>query len=271
MNFEAFQIGVYSLVMSISLSVSQVLMPSLPPPVSPSLQEPGTVESFDVVSENYNLELPQPLQEATLEAEPEPIEKVAVEIQDQEINATSEALVTVEKPIKPKIAVSTPPPAVIMEKQNENTISQPENKKAEVKKETKTPDKKPETITPKTIVSALSGSAEKLFQMANEHRAKLGLAAFEKEERICKIAEARAPQIYDEVFKNGPMHKGFKALGLPYWATENIAAYDSIEKNFSFWLRDGIHRQALEGPSKYSCVACAGSYCSQIFTSFIPK
>jgi uncharacterized protein YkwD len=107
--------------------------------------------------------------------------------------------------------------------------------------------------------------------MVNDHRSKLGLPVFEKEDRVCQMVASRAPQVYDEVFKDGPMHKGFKALNLPYWATENIAAYDSIEKNFDFWLRDDIHRKAIESAAKYSCVACSGTYCSQIFTSFVPK
>ena len=106
--------------------------------------------------------------------------------------------------------------------------------------------------------------------MVNDHRAKLGLKAFEKDDRLCKIARDRAPQVNSEL-NSGTLHKGFKDLNLPYWATENIAAYQTIEENLRFWLSDYIHKKAIEGDSKFSCLACEGSSCSQVFTSFINK
>lgn len=116
-----------------------------------------------------------------------------------------------------------------------------------------------------------SDGAEKLFAMTNEHRAKLGLPVLEKDERLCSAANQRATQIYDEIFVSGPMHKGFFALNLPYWASENIASYQSIEENFNFLVNDPPHRKAIESDNKYSCVACSGNSCSQIFSSFVTK
>jgi uncharacterized protein YkwD len=263
MHFESLTKGVYSIIVSVGVAVSSTFLPPASPPSSPALQAPS-VEAFNTPSENYNLEKPQPAtEEAKERLVPADVAIVLAPDTTPEIEkeATASPVVTVEKPIVKKIVKPTPSPSA-----SSNTKkSTEESKKVEEKTEEK------EKVTPQTIVSKLSDGAEKLFSMVNEHRSKIGLPTFEKESRVCEMVSKRAPQVYDEVFKEGPMHKGFKALNLPFWATENIAAYDTIEKNFDFWLRDDIHRRAIESAAKYSCVACSGTYCSQIFTSFIPK
>ncbi len=269
MNFETLQKGIYSLVMSVSVTLGSTLLP--PSPSSPSqnaLQDPGVIESFNVPAENsldnYNIEIPTAIASSE-ETTPSPLPEVKVlgtehKILASEIveEATKAAIVTVELPAKPqKKLVKADEKAKI-----EPKAESPKKEESEVAKET------PSSVP---VIQKLAANAEKLFEMANQHRKELGLAPFEKEEKICKIAETRAPQVHDEVFVEGPLHKGFKALNLPYWATENIAAYSTIEQNFKFWITDAIHKKAVEGPSKYSCIACSGTSCSQIFTSFIPK
>ncbi len=125
------------------------------------------------------------------------------------------------------------------------------------------------TTSPVAKVSSLN--AEKIFTMVNSHRANIGKAAFIKEDSLCRIAENRAPQIKDELYGGKKMHSGFYGLNLPYWATENIAAYSTEEQTVKWWLSDYIHKKAIESDNKYSCVACSGRYCSQVFTSFIKK
>lgn len=116
----------------------------------------------------------------------------------------------------------------------------------------------------------LSGNSQRLFDMVNDYRKTKGLPIFEKDEKICALTEKRAPQVNDEL-SSGNLHKGFKELNLPYWASENIAAYLSIEENLHFWLSDYIHKKAIESDAKFSCVSCSGFSCSQIFTSFLQK
>ncbi len=246
------------MIVSVGVAVSSTLLPPSPPPSSVTLQQPS-VESFDMVSEDYNIAPPAIASpEAVFIPSEELVTVTSSEITFEiEKEATAAPIVTVEKP--KKIVVSPPPSASSKKGEGESV-------KGEVKS-----DEKKEEITPKTIVAKLTDGAEKLFAMVNDHRSKIGLPAFEKDSKVCEMVASRAPQVYDEVFKEGPMHKGFKALNLSYWATENIAAYDTIEKNFDFWLRDDIHRKAIESAAKYSCVACSGTYCSQIFTSFVPK
>ncbi len=255
MNLEAFQKGLYGMEVSIGMVFTGAVQP-LPAQTAPLLQ-PEIAEAINLPSaspsseDNYNLELPPITQQVTVAL---PSETPTPSITPS--SAPKASVVTVEKPVK------KPSPSPKPKESAKVTSINGENSEE---------DKSSPTPSPVAFVKKLAANAEKLFQQINDHRKTLGLTPFEKEERICKIAEDRAPQIHDEVFKEGPIHKGFKALNLPYWATENAAAYESLEQNLKFWLSDSIHKKAIEGDSKYSCIACSGTSCSQIFTSFTPK
>lgn len=93
----------------------------------------------------------------------------------------------------------------------------------------------------------------------------------ETHDELCKIAQARAPQLYDEIFVTKNVHAGFYNMNIPYWMTENMAHYGSEEKILQWWLGSTIHRNAIEGDYKYSCGACSGNSCAQLFTNFTPK
>jgi uncharacterized protein YkwD len=123
------------------------------------------------------------------------------------------------------------------------------------------------------IVAQTAGSlnSELIFQMINNHRASIGKPAFEKDERLCKIAQERVPQLQNEIFGSGMMHAGLKAMNLPFWNTENIAGYQTEKQTVDWWLSDYIHRVAIESDHKYSCGACLGNTCAQEFSSFVPK
>jgi uncharacterized protein YkwD len=123
------------------------------------------------------------------------------------------------------------------------------------------------SLTP--VANSLSGDI--IFDLVNKHRASIGKAAFQKNAELCTIASARAPQIYEELYKGKGLHTGFKALNLSYWATENIANYQSEQIMVNWWLSDSIHKKAIESDHTYSCAACSGKFCSQIFTSFVKK
>jgi uncharacterized protein YkwD len=127
--------------------------------------------------------------------------------------------------------------------------------------------------TASTVVSSSQNSlsGDVIFTLVNQHRATIGKPAFEKHSELCTLAAARAPQVYEELYVTKKLHAGFKALNLPYWATENIAAYQTEAESVRWWLSDYIHKKAIESDAKYSCAACSGRYCSQIFTSFIKK
>ena len=121
-----------------------------------------------------------------------------------------------------------------------------------------------------TPVVSFGLSADKIFSMVNAHRESLNLAAFQKDERACTLAEARAPEVGQEIAA-GTMHKGMYGRNLPYWNTENIISMDSEEAAFNWWIHDYIHKVAIEGPYTYSCIACSGNNCAEEFTNFQPK
>lgn len=270
-------------ILQLAISAAAVLNISFAPLTSTSpetnITYPGLIESYNLPSEIETKET-APLQDLSSVTKTDDVNLKMV-VKGPEVE--KEMLVTVELPTI-VYTVSTPSPKPLTttsaipstKPSSKPEISEPEPskkletaKKEEVKVEEKEEVKSPEpSAVPVTTPS--TPNAEKLFQMVNEYRANLGLPAFEKEQSICEIAKQRAPQVNGEL-KSGTLHKGFKALDLPYWATENIAAYSTIEENLKFWLADYIHKKAIESDNKYSCVACSGSACSEIFTNFIKK
>lgn len=114
-------------------------------------------------------------------------------------------------------------------------------------------------------------NADFVFELINLHRKTKNLPAFEKEGELCKLAESRATEIDNEIFGTSSVHAGFIARNIPYWITENVAGYGSESANVNWWLGSTIHRNAIEGNSKYSCGACTSRSCVQLFTSYVPK
>lgn len=110
-----------------------------------------------------------------------------------------------------------------------------------------------------------------LFSLVNEYRTQYNLTPFIEDERICSIAQNRAPQLYEEILGNSWMHKGFKELELSYWATENIIYEFTEQKALNWWKNSPIHNSALLGNYQYSCVRCQGNTCAEIFTNFQEK
>lgn len=110
-----------------------------------------------------------------------------------------------------------------------------------------------------------------ILQLINLHRKTKNLPPFEKHPELCKLAQARAPELYNEIFGDGYIHEGFYKRNIPYWITENMASYSSEDANVNWWLNSTVHRTAIEGNYKYSCGACSGNSCTQLFTSYLSK
>ncbi len=146
---------------------------------------------------------------------------------------------------------------------------------------TATPTQKPlptttPTLTPfptalliSTPVKGLNATV--LFELVNDYRHENGLPSLQKDDTTCSIAQRRAQEVYDEIFVTDNMHAGLTKMKLPYWITENIIYYNSEQGAFNWWIQDYIHRRVILGNYKYSCTACFGYSCSQVFTSYIPK
>lgn len=114
-------------------------------------------------------------------------------------------------------------------------------------------------------------NADLILQLINIHRKTKNLTPFVKDTELCSLAQSRAPELYNEIYVTGKVHEGFYKRNLPYWITENMASYPTENAIVNWWLGSTIHRNAIEGNYKYSCGACDGSSCTQLFTSYIPK
>lgn len=113
-------------------------------------------------------------------------------------------------------------------------------------------------------------NADVLFNMVNDYRKSLNLPAFEKDDKSCNLAASRAPEVGAEI-ANGNMHQGLRDRNLPYWNTENIITMRTEREAFNWWINDYIHKKAIEGDYKYSCLACSGDSCAEEFTNYQPK
>jgi uncharacterized protein YkwD len=113
--------------------------------------------------------------------------------------------------------------------------------------------------------------AEVLFTLINNHRKAINLPPFQKDQRLCTLAQSRAPEVYNEIYVTHNMHAGLKNRDIPYWLNENIISYRDNDGAFNWWMHSPVHRSAIEGDFAYSCGACYGNSCSQLFSNFVPK
>ncbi len=122
---------------------------------------------------------------------------------------------------------------------------------------------------PQTIANPLN--ADVIFNLVNQLREQAGLPAFEKEPKLCELAQARGPELYGEIFVTRSMHSGLYNRNLPYWVVENIIYSNSEQQAVNWWLGSPIHRASIYKNYKYSCTACVGNSCSELFTNYEPK
>lgn len=151
-----------------------------------------------------------------------------------------------------------------------STITQPVITQAPVVEPTiTTPTANPAPVTPTTVENTTLDS-DKIFNMINQYRATLGLTPFEKDDNVCSLAQARTGEIQAEI-PVGTLHSGLYNRPLPYWIFENAKYGSNEEGTVAWWLASPLHHQSIVGDYKFSCVKCAGSYCSEVFTSYAPK
>lgn len=118
----------------------------------------------------------------------------------------------------------------------------------------------------------ISVNSDTIFNLINAHRAQIGKPAFQKDESLCQLARTRSIEIEGELFGGkGYLHSGLYNRNLPYWVTENAKWGSNESRTVQWWLNSPIHRAAIDSAHTYSCGACNGSFCSQLFTSYIPK
>jgi len=122
-----------------------------------------------------------------------------------------------------------------------------------------------------TDTTSIQLNADKLFDMVNTYRASANLPAYQKEDRICKLADERVVEIYDEIWVTYSMHSGLRRRNLDYWVWENLIYQNTEEQALNWWINSPIHNKGLLSDMHYSCARCSGKSCVMLFTSFIPK
>ena len=144
-----------------------------------------------------------------------------------------------------------------------------------VEEQKTTPTKSLPTPTTTTATPAPEGqnlNADLIFDITNQHRAAIGKPAFQKDAALCELAKTRSTELHGELFEGkGALHSGLYNRKLPYLVVEN-AKYGSDEAGtVQWWINSPVHRASLENNYVYSCVACLGTQCSQLFTSYVPR
>jgi uncharacterized protein YkwD len=112
---------------------------------------------------------------------------------------------------------------------------------------------------------------EKLLNLINQFRIKNGLTEVVKEPQLCQLAQDRSREIYSEIVVTHTMHQGLRNRNLPYRISENLIYMGSEEKALSWWINSPVHLKTLLSDNKYSCGACQGHSCSQLFTNYDPR
>lgn len=142
---------------------------------------------------------------------------------------------------------------------------------------THTPDPTPEpTIvpepTPEVTIETGGNNPDVIFNLINTHRSSKGLPDYQKDDRLCAIAQTRIPQLHNEMFGGNYIHQGFDEMDHEYWITENMVYQPDEQSALNWWLNSGLHRTAIESSQHtHSCGACSGRVCIQLFSSFIPR
>ncbi len=124
----------------------------------------------------------------------------------------------------------------------------------------------PEPLVQPQEEKAHSLNPEVILSLINEKRAQANLAPLEKDEKVCEVANLRAPELSGELAK-GQLHAGFYGRHLPYPAAENVIYMRSEEAAVDWWMNSSVHRRQLLGDYKYTCVACSGESCTEIFAN----
>ena len=113
-------------------------------------------------------------------------------------------------------------------------------------------------------------NSERIFELVNQYRTSQDLAPFERDDKVCELAQVRSTELRAEL-NNGTIHSGLYGRGLPYWIFENAKVGSNEEGTVAWWISSPLHHQSIVGDYKFSCVRCTGDHCSQLFTSFSPK
>lgn len=280
MDFEPLHRGVYSVLVLVTTIFTTTVQGATLNPSNIPLQKTNVTSNDEVaISQVVTSDIPS-FYELKVEKIAEEETSDIVQVLDEESGLKID-FVSAETPLTDKEVVQKLQEPLATPTPSPTPVPTPEPTKSPIKKAVlaaitpaptpPTEEKSPSSEVAQAPAPAGSLNSDLILQMINDHRVKIGLTPFEKEARLCSIAESRRPQLHNEIFGSSYIHKGFRDLNLPFWITEDMAGYGSEQANFNWWMNSPLHRSAIEGNYKYSCGACDNVSCAQLFTSFVPK
>jgi uncharacterized protein YkwD len=303
MDFDTFNLGVYQFLVSAASAVAIFLPIHQATAISQPLNNPSFESavnekspSYQLTSSNYNIESAIVSKETigsvgeiilAKSAQPDLVSLPSTKPEDSQVSSETGVILPSPSPSGSPLELAVLPkslPRNLVKTTDKTDATNTATVLAATAKPKPSLTPEPDNITEtasdqptgnpfdlpiRTLKSSLN--PEVLFNLINKHRADIGMPAFEKDGRLCQLAQYRAPMLQREIFGGGVMHSGLRALKLPYWITENIAGYNTEQVIFNFWMSDYIHKKAIESDNKYSCGACSGNTCAQEFSSFVPK
>ena len=116
---------------------------------------------------------------------------------------------------------------------------------------------------------SLSIDSDKLLSLIQNWRKDQGLSEFVENAQLCRVAEDRVLDGFDDheglhlKLKNGD----YNFLGEKVLLSENITTGLFPQDALNNWLDSPPHKEALMDDYKYTCVRCEGLYCVQIFSN----
>ncbi len=257
MDFGNIQQGITKAV----LVVISLFMSTFHPPSSPEIISPLQTSS-DIQSVSISIE-------PTNSSPSAKINKINIEIEDNHITSnveiSNDKIMQDEKQVTPlpisKVTLIIPSLTPTATPTATPTLTP-------IPTTTKVPEIVLHIPTPQPTTSQQSLNADTILELINAHRKQLSYTAFEKDEILCELAKYRGPQLAEEIFVTGAIHKGLYDLNLPFIIIENMASYSSEQQVFNWWMNSKLHRSAIEGNYKYSCGVCNGNSCAQLFTNY---
>lgn len=125
----------------------------------------------------------------------------------------------------------------------------------------------PSYLPVQSINKQIKLDSNKLWSLVNEHRIKLGLKPFIKDQRLCEIANIRSIDIQKD-YSHDQFIPRLPKDSLNQIYSENIVSAINEDLALKGWLVSTPHRKAIDGNWTYSCIATNGSFAVQIFSSF---
>jgi len=110
-------------------------------------------------------------------------------------------------------------------------------------------------------------SEDKLWITVQEWRVKNGKSLYQKDQRMCDLAEIRAEEI-KENFDHNDWYSKLSGMEYKELAENLVKGYENEQEALEAWLASPGHKENLEGNYAKSCIKCSENHCAQEFINY---